>query len=228
MKTHIVLKKNISPSDVDIVFCFTNKKEKAKSHQKVFDLPQKKDFVIVKPKVSQDVISRIQEAIAEKSFSAKSEETLLLRGCGTQTKHTLVIGLGQVTQPPQQGKEVLPAFEVFRRSGAITFQALDKMKALTAQCDFQHLNLFSGQHIEHIMQAFLEGFYLANYQFEEHFSQEKKSPYVFKSLAVIAQNPSMEATLKQGDVKGHSYHRGGLFCSMVRGSTGQISSHLSL
>lgn len=229
MKTKIVLKKNVIPSDVEVVFCLSSKKENTKSYQKIFHQPHKKeDLVIIKPKTSQDIIQRIQEAIAEGSFLAKPQQILLLRGCGTQTKHTLVIGLGEITQPVQQGKETCLCFEVFRRSGAYTFKALNEMKVFTAQCDFQHLNVSSGQHTEQIMQAFLEGFYLASYQFEDHLSDEKKSSHVFKTLTVVAQNPSIEASLTKAMLKANHITEGVNFARWLADQPGNIITPVTL
>ena len=178
-----------SKSNVEVIFCLRKAKQAKEKAKGTFDLPKTlKDFVIVKPKASPVVLDKIQEAVTEGAFSAEAQSVLALRGHGTASRHTLVIGLGDIKGVPQQGQSVAPplCFETFRRAGATVWKALEGMKVQTAQCDLQTGLLDGSEHLEGVVQAFSEGFYLASYQFEDHFSDEKKSKSVLKTLHILS------------------------------------------
>lgn len=176
-------------TDVEILFCFRNQKTKDKSYE-TFNLPSKKDFVIIKPKASQDTLERIQEAINEESFLAEDQKTLTLRHCGTDTKHTIVIGLGDLKDQKQDGL----CLETFRRCGAIAFQSLSHIKAKEAKLSLHHFDLVSDR-TEKMLHAFLLGLKLASYQFEDHIS--KKSKVSFNSLLLALPQLSKETKSKE-------------------------------
>ncbi len=179
--------KGLKTQDVEVIFCLRSK-EISYDH-KSFALPSKKDFFIIKPHSSPELLDKIQEAIHEGAFLAKADQSLILRSSGTYTKHVVVVGLGEVKGFRQ--KETL-CLEAFRRGGAIAYKALATLKAKTAVLNLQHFDyLFAGQ-TEKITQAFLLGFKLASYKFEDHLSE--KSKYSFETLhLVITQRPSQSA-----------------------------------
>ena len=178
-------------TDVEMLFCFRGQKtsHKDKSYE-TFNLPSKKDFVIIKPKAPQDTLDRIQEAINEESFLAEDQKTLTLRHCGTDTTHTIVIGLGDLTDQKQDDL----CLETFRKCGAIAFQSLSRIKAKEAKLSLHHFDLFSDR-TEKMLHAFLLGFKLASYKFEDHISKKSKVP--FNSLLLALPQLSKETKSKE-------------------------------
>ena len=178
-------------TDVEVLFCFRHQKAsyKDKSYE-IFNLPSKKDFVIVKPKAPKEILERIQEAITEESFLAEDQKTLTLRHCGTDTKHTIIIGLGDLTDQNQDSL----CLETFRKCGGIAFKSLSVMKAKDAKLSLHHFDFFS-DHTEKILHAFLLGFKLASYQFEDHISEKSKIP--FHSLILTLPPSSKETKSKE-------------------------------
>ncbi len=174
-------------TDVEILFCYRGKKIKGKSYE-TFNLLPKKDFVIIKPNAPEETLERIQEAINEESFLAEDQKILTLRHCGTDTKHTIVIGLGDLKDQDH------PCLEIFRKCGGIAFQSLSVMKAKEAKLSLHHFDLFSHQ-TEKMLHAFLLGFKLASYRFEDHIS--KKSEVPFNSLLLTLTESSKETKSKE-------------------------------
>ena len=170
-------------------YCFaidTKKTSHKDKPHETFKLPSKKDFVIIKPKAPEETLERIQEAINEESFLAEDQKTLVLRHCGTDTKHTIVIGLGDL-------KDNL-CLETFRKCGGVAFKSLFVIKAKEAKISLHHFDLFSDQ-TEKILHAFLLGLNLASYQFEDHIS--KKSEVPFNSLLLTLAEPSKDTKFKE-------------------------------
>lgn len=180
--------KKPAKADVNVVLCLRGDKKSSHPNFKPSQSVQKKDdFVVIQPKASKDSLEKIQEAVSEGVFSAKDGQVLILRSCGVEVKHTLVIGLGKIEGfDSPQNKQPNQSFEAFRRCGAAAFKALDGMKAHQARLHLHHLDLFSGKAMESSLQAFLEGFFLASYQFEEHFSKDKKSNPTLHTLELIS------------------------------------------
>ena len=101
-----------------------------------------------------------------------------------------MIGLGDLTNQLQDNLSL----EVFRKCGAIAFRSLSSMKAKDAKLSLHHFDLFSDC-TEKMLHAFLLGFKLASYHFEDHIS--KKSKISFNNLLLIAPSSSKETKSKE-------------------------------
>ena len=95
-----------------------------------------------------------------------------------------MVGLGDLKD---QGNVCL---ETFRKCGAIAFRSLSAMKAKDAKLSLHHLG---SDHTEKTLHAFLLGFRLASYQFEDHIS--KKSSVPFHSLLLTLPSSSKDTKL---------------------------------
>ena len=192
-------------TDVEILFCFKSQKTKDKSE--AFKLSSKKDFVIIKPQTSQETLEKIQEAINEESFLAEDQKILVLRHCGTDTKHTIVIGLGDLTDQLQDNLSL----EIFRKCGAIAFRCLSSMKARDAKLSLHHFSVFS-DHTEKVLHAFLLGFKLASYHFEDHISKKSKVP--FNNLLLILPESPKETKPKEATLT-HTIEQASYICEGI-------------
>ena len=217
-----------SKADVEILFCFRHKKTSAKNTSyKIFTLPSKQDFTIIKPQVSQDILEKVQRAIDEKSFLAEDQQVLTLRDCGINTKHTLVIGLGDLKGFDQKQEDI--CLETFRRMGAIAFQSLALIKARTARLSLHHFDLFPKK-TNQVVQAFLLGFQLSSYKFEEHLS--KKSTIPFEELSFVQyssqSSKSTQAALQNAIVQTLHVSEGVMFARWLGDQPGNIINPVTL
>lgn len=218
------IKTKKSKIDVEILFCFRHKKTSAKNAPyKSFTLSSQQDFAIIKPQASQDILERIQEAINEQSFLAGSQQVLTLRGCGKNTKHTLVIGLGDLKGFDQKDT----CLETFRRTGGIAFRSLALIKARNARLSLYHFDLFS-KRTEQTVQAFLLGLRLTSYQFEDHLSKKSNIPFNELFLVLSQSSKSTESALKKAIAQAFHVSEGVMFARWLGDQPGNIINPVTL
>jgi len=117
------------------------------------------------PKSISALSASIQDAKNDGAFSAKSKDTLFFRNANLHgAQHVLVVGLGD---PKDLNNETL------RVGGATAYHALKANKAHSAAADMDSL-LKGSRDQGSALQAAIEGFLLASYEFDEHKTVDKK------------------------------------------------------
>ncbi|MCB0355890.1 MAG: leucyl aminopeptidase [Bdellovibrionales bacterium] len=126
-----------------------------------------KNIKVATPNVNKEITTLINDAIKEGHFSASPNETLLFRNANIdEHKHVIVVSLGDANK---LGDESL------RRACAALEKVLvkNKMKEVDVNCD--SLLAKFGKDVAEAIAAAVQGFLLADYEFDRFINKEARS-----------------------------------------------------
>ncbi len=150
-----------------------------------------KKIKISAPKTNKEVVALINDSISEEHFSAAPNETLLFRNANIDgCKHLLVVSLGD---DKRIGEESL------RRACAAAEKVLVKNKIKEASINTDSLLSKFGKDTAGAVAAAVEGFLLADYEFDKFIDKEaRKKQHPVKKINLLCTAKTKTAQVQKG------------------------------